>query len=128
MIDVTFLLLIFFLICSTMNQMDSVSLPPAYLGTAVNERNATVITIDGNGVDSVVYLGSSTSGTPLSADKETQETEIAKAIEQGLLNGKEQVVIRASGEIFQAEVNRIELVAASVPGIHAIHLAVREMR
>ncbi len=128
MIDITFLLLIFFIVCSSMDQMSSVTLPPAYFGTAVNERNATVITIDGSGSDSVVYLGNGTSGAPLSSDPETQEAEIAKAVEQGFLEGKEAVVLRAAGDLYQSEINRIESAVATVPGVRSVHLAVKEVK
>ena len=128
MIDVTFLLLIFFIICSTMDQSGSVQLPPAYFGTAVNERDSTVLTIDGSGMDSVVYLGGSTGGTPLSANKEMQEKEIVQAVEAGFREGKTVVVLRASGDLFQAEVNRIETAVGNVPNVKTIHIAVKETK
>ena len=49
MIDITFLLLIFFLVCSTMSQATSVKLPPARHGKGVDEKTAVIITIDGEG-------------------------------------------------------------------------------
>ncbi len=128
MIDITFLLLIFFLVCSTLDQSSSVQLPPAYFGSAVSERDSTVITVDGSGMDSVVYLDGGTSGAPLSSNKETQEKEIAKAVEDGFRDGKSTVVIRASGDLFQAEVNRIETAVGTIPGVKTIHIAVKEMK
>ena len=128
MIDVTFLLLIFFIVCSTMDQSGTVPLPPAYFGTAVNERDSTVITIDGSGMDSIVYLGGTTTGTPLSANQETQEREIIQAVESGFREGKTVVVIRACGDLFQAEVNRIETAIGSVPNVKTIHIAVKETK
>ncbi len=128
MIDITFLLLIFFIVCSTMDQSSTVQLPPAYFGSAVSERDSTVITVDGSGMDSVVYLDGGTSGTPLSSNQETQEREIAKAVEEGFREGKSTVVIRASGDLFQAEVNRIETVVGTIPGVKTIHIAVKEMK
>ncbi|MGL6196283.1 MAG: ExbD/TolR family protein [Thermoguttaceae bacterium] len=127
MIDITFLLLIFFIVCSSLDRMDSVTLPPAYFGSAVSERNATVITVDGTGSDSVVYLGAGTNGTPLGSNRETQEQEIFEAVQRGLRDGKEAVVIRASGDLYQSEINRIKNVA-SVPGIKVLHFATKEVR
>lgn len=128
MIDINFLLLIFFLVCSTFDQLNSVQLPPAYFGSAVSERDATVITVDGSGTDSVVYLGSSTSGSPLSSNKESQEQEIVQAIEEGFRSGKSVVVIRASGDLYQSEIDRIETIIGTVPGVQTIHLAVKEVK
>jgi len=126
MIDVTFLLLIFFIICTALDQSGTVQLPPAYFGTAVNERNSTVFTIDGSGMDSVVYLGVNTAGTPLSADKATQEREIVQAVEVGFREGKDVVVLRASGDLYRAEVSRIESAVGMVPNVNTIHIAVKE--
>jgi len=128
MIDMTFLLLIFFIICSTIDQASTVQLPPAYFGTSVNERNSTVLTVDGSGMDSVVYLGSSTSVAPLSANKETQEKEIIQAVEAGFQEGKTVVVIRAAGDLFRAEIHRIESAVGSVPNVSTIHIAVKETK
>lgn len=128
MIDINFLLLIFFLVCSTTDHLGSVPLPPAYFGTAVSERDATVITLDGNGPDCVVYLGASTSGTPLSLDKEKQEQEIIEAVQEGYRNGKDVVVLRANGDLFQAEVHRIETAIGTVEGVRTLHLAVKETK
>ena len=128
MIDITFLLLIFFIVCTSMDQSSSVQLPPAYFGTAVNERDSTVFTIDGSGMDSVVYLGGTTSGTPLSADKKTQEREIAQAVEEGFRDGKTVVVLRASGDLYRAEVHRIESAVGTIPNVNTIHIAVKETK
>ncbi len=128
MIDVTFLLLIFFTVCSSLDQASAVRLPPAYFGAAVNERDSTVFTVDGSGMDSVVYFGGTTSGTPFSANKETQEKEIIRAVEGGFQEGKTVVVIRASGDLYQREVHRIESAIATVPNVKTIHIAVKEMK
>ena len=62
MIDITFLLLIFFLVCSTMSQATSVKLPPARHGKGVDEQTAVIITIDGEEGEGKprVYLGDGT--------------------------------------------------------------------
>ena len=50
MIDITFLLLIFFIVCSTMSQSSAVKLPPARHGKGVDEQMAVIITVDTKGV------------------------------------------------------------------------------
>jgi len=57
MIDITFLLLIFFLVCSTPDQQGSVDLPPARYGMGVGEQDSVIITISDEGIDTApIYL------------------------------------------------------------------------
>ena len=117
MIDVVFLLLIFFVVCSTIGKTTSVQLPKAKIGVAVNPRTATVFTLSGFESDAVVYLGDGPSGKALATDRETQREEIIQAVEQGLRQGKTNVMIRADRKLHHGEVFRVESAAASVPGI-----------
>ncbi len=117
MIDIVFLLLIFFLVCSTLGKDTSVQLPPAQYGVAVNPRTSTVFTVAGFKQDATVFLGDGMTGRTLSTDKEMQEAEIIQAVEQGLKEGKTDVVIRADRRLHHGEVVRVEAIAASVPGI-----------
>lgn len=117
MIDIVFLLLIFFIVCSTMGKNTLVQLPKARYGVAVNPKTSTVLTVAGSGKDSVVYLGDGIAGRELSLDRETQEAEIIQAVEQGLKEGKTEVVIRADRKLHHGEVVRIESIATTVRGI-----------
>lgn len=117
MIDIVFLLLIFFLVCSTMGKNSVVQLPKAIYGIAVNPKTATILTIAGIESDSVVYIGDGTTGLELPADEKIQQEEIVAAVEDGLKQGKTDVVIRADKKLHHGEVVRIETIAASVPGI-----------
>ena len=117
MIDIVFLLLIFFLVCSTMGKNTLVQLPKARYGVAVNPKTSTVLTVAGSGKDAMVYLGDGTSSRELSEDREIQEAEIIQAVEQGLKEGKTGVVIRADRKLHHGEVVRVESIATSVPGI-----------
>ena len=116
MIDVVFLLLIFFIVCSTIGKVSTVQLPKAKLGVAVNPKTATVFTLTGFENDAVVYLGDGT-GQPLPTDRDVQREEIIQAVELGLRLGKTHVVIRADRKLYHGEVHRVETAAASVPGI-----------
>ena len=117
MIDIVFLLLIFFIVCSTLGKDTLVQLPKARYGVAVNPRTSTVLTLAGVERDATVYLGDGTAGKELSSDREVQEAEIIQAVEQGLKEGKTDVVIRADKKLHHGEVVRIEAIATSVPGI-----------
>jgi len=57
---------------------------------------------------------------------EKQEREIAQAIEAGFREGKDVVVLRASGDLYRAEVHRIESAVGMVPNVNTIHIAVKE--
>jgi biopolymer transport protein ExbD len=129
MIDITFLLLIFFLVCSTMDQQTAVKLPPARHGSGVDERSSVIITVEprGAGVPPAVYMGDGTSGTPLDDDHTAQEEMIIAEVEQGLLQGKPNVLIKAAMGVKHGEVSRVAAAAASVEGIR-LHMAVFEIR
>ena len=98
MIDITFLLLIFFLVCSTMDQQTDVKLPPARHGSGVDERSSVIITVDarGAGRPPAVYLGDGTAGTPLDDDHTAQEEMIIEEVEKGISGGKPNVLIKAA--------------------------------
>ena len=131
MIDITFLLLIFFLVCSTMSQSTAVPLPPARYGDGVDEQTAVIITIDGEGGEAKprVYLGDGTSGTLLPDDHETQETLIREAVETGLGTGnKTAILVKAAKAVKSADVERVSKAAA--PGTEGIRffLGVKEVQ
>ncbi len=117
MIDVVFLLLIFFVVCSTIGKNTSVHLPKAKIGVAVNPKTATVLTVDGLEDESIVYLGDGTSGRRLSHDPEQLREQIVQAVELGVREGKVNVVIKADKNLNHGEVYRVESAAGSVPGV-----------
>ena len=117
MIDVVFLLLIFFIVCSTIGKTTSVQLPTAKIGIGVNPKTATVLTLNGFENDVVVSLGEGKSAQLLAADREVQREEIIRAVERGLQQGKNNVVIKADRRLYHGEVHRVESAAATVPGI-----------
>jgi len=117
MIDVVFLLLIFFIVCSTIGKTTSVQLPKAKIGVAVNPKTATIFTLNGLEGDVVVSLGDGANAKQLAVDREIQRTEIIQAVELGLRQGKTNVVIKADRRLYHGEVFRVESAAAAVPGI-----------
>ena len=82
MIDITFLLLIFFLVASKMDESADVDLPPAHHGKAVVNQQAVNLIVKKAGADKIqVTTGH---GKMLSGDSETQENEIAQYVANGL--------------------------------------------
>jgi biopolymer transport protein ExbD len=117
MIDITFLLLIFFLVCSTMDRQNAVPLPPAYYGTGISEKDAVIITMAGEENHPTVYLGDGTGGAPLPEDRRQQERSVIEAVETGLQEGRSMVLIKAAKGIQHGEVSRISSAAGQVEGI-----------
>lgn len=127
MIDIVFLLLIFFMVCSTMENQNTVALPPAQFGSAVSMRNATIITLAGEGPDMVVYIGDGTDGEPLPNDRALQEDMVANAVEAAVREGRTAVLIKASKRLHWGPISRIEAAATRIEGV-TLHKAVHEER
>ncbi len=127
MIDITFLLLIFFLVCSTADQDTTIELAKARHGKGVSERNSVIITISDEGIDSApVYLADGMIGEPLPNDPEQQQDMIAEAVEKGRREqNKDNVIIKADRNVAHREVARVIKAVSHVPGAK-IFLAVLE--
>lgn len=128
MIDITFLLLIFFLVCSTPDQKSSIELPSARHGKGVGEREAVIITLSDEGADSApVYLADGKiDSARLPEGGEQQRDLIVEAIEKARRqDGKENVIIKADRNVAAREVARIIKAVSAVEGTK-IHLAVLE--
>ncbi len=130
MIDITFLLLIFFIVCSTLSESSSVKLPPARHGKGVDEQMAVIITIDGEGGEEKprIYLGDGTTGEALPDDHETQEKMIGEAVELGLGEGKMTILVKAAGGVKAGDVERISIAAASMAEGSSFYLGVVEVQ
>lgn len=128
MIDCVFLLLIFFLVCSTLSKMISVQLPPARHGRGVDEQVSVIITIDGEGGQTKprVYLGDGTAGEPLPDDHQTQERLITEAVEQGIQSGKSAILIKAARAVKSGDVERVAAAAGAAAGGLSFNIGVFE--
>jgi len=105
MIDITFLLLIFFLVSSRMSAEQAVDLPKARHGGLVAGKESVIIIMRrGSGDQADVRQAD---GTPFSVDTEQQNAEIAQYVQAGLDAGKKHVIIRAEGSVRQGEVGRV---------------------
>ncbi|MCA9265662.1 MAG: biopolymer transporter ExbD, partial [Planctomycetales bacterium] len=106
MIDITFLLLIFFLVASKMDPDAQLVLPKARNGTAVAEATSVMITMTpGEGDTAFIYKGDGNDNSLLlsSADPADQEAELVDYIETGFDAGKTQVVIKAEKDVKHRE-------------------------
>ena len=134
MIDITFLLLIFFLVCSTPDAETAIDLPKARYGKGVGEHNSVMITIskettldeDGN-EHAPVYLADGRIEQDRLTDSYDQQAELIRAaVERGKQDeAKENVLIKADRDVAHREVARVIKAASKVEGMQ-IHLAVLE--
>ena len=128
MIDITFLLLIFFLVSSKMDQDAAVDLPPAKNGMGV-VNNQSVLLILRKGQDRRALISNGGGREfPLSSSLESQEDEITKYVQDELLAGdKFSIIIKAEKEVSHGEVSRVTKAAgkAATDSIQ-LHLAVME--
>ncbi len=127
MIDVTFLLLIFFLVSSVPEVQAALDLPKAEHGVGVGKRAALVISVaepeEGAGVS--VYFADQKSGEPIVGGREAQETAVRRAVEAALGSGTTDVLIQAERHVRHRDVVRI-VRAATMPGIQ-VSIAVTEL-
>jgi biopolymer transport protein ExbD len=129
MIDITFLLLIFFLVCSIPDPQTAIELPKARYGEGVGEKNSVIITLGDEGIDSApIYLADGKIGQPIEGTLDQQALLIRAAIEKGKYDQempKENVLIKADRNVAHRDVARVIKSASKVEGMK-IHLAVME--
>lgn len=128
MIDMTFLLLIFFLVCATPESLARVDLPKAKYGRGVGQENVVILTVGAEGVETApVYLadGKIEAGR-LPDDPEEQRRLIGEAVSKGLNDDrKEGVLIKADRDVAHREVARVIKAVSQIEGAK-IFLAVLE--
>jgi biopolymer transport protein ExbD len=110
MIDITFLLLIFFLVASKMGQEVGLALPQARNGTAVTEKTSAVVCLTSEEPGPArIYLGGEANQASRvdSTDLSQQDQAVTSYVNQELANGKQQVIIRADKAVHHRDVNRI---------------------
>jgi biopolymer transport protein ExbD len=111
MIDMVFLLLIFFLVASKIDESTTVKLPPARRGVSIAQENAIVVILKKGIGNSIVVARRD--GTPFSSDLQTQEEEIAAYVEAGMSGSApferpmDTVILKAEGNIKEGDVNRV---------------------
>ena len=113
MIDVTFLLLIFFMVASTMQPTAENDIPPAKHGVGIETEHSTIISIrlpDADDSAPIIYLGEAGS---VPADV----NEIADYVRRGVDKGRLRVIIKADRSVQHGFVQRVARAANTVDGI-----------
>ena len=129
MIDIVFLLLIFFVVCSKMDPTQMGSIPDAQNGQAVSAKDSAVVFIEPAGEDRVMLFRGDRS--ELSSDEETQAAQLVEYIDQELKTTigrpKNHVMIMGDAEVRVGEVTRIQkIIGDNFPDVEWTYIAVKE--
>lgn len=119
MIDCTFLLLIFFIVCSRPDAQEAIRLAQAHHGVAVSAKRATIITIAESGRETPpVYLADGKiADKQLPDDLAQQAARIQQAVQEAVNEGKADVLIKAEKGVPHRDVARVTAAASRVEGI-----------
>ncbi|MHC2066685.1 ExbD/TolR family protein [Bremerella sp. T1] len=139
MIDITFLLLIFFIVTSNLQQQTAAQMPEAKHGTTVSSLDSAVITLTAEGTEgrATVYLGDGISAESRAEDNDLnqQEDEITDFVERSFAGRiesgvpKRHLLIKADGKVPYGEVERVALAATRsgvVDTVERLYLGVQE--
>jgi biopolymer transport protein ExbD len=125
MIDIVFLLLIFFLVTSKMTAEETPPLPKARHGIVVPAKESVVIVMKRGTVTQAEVKKSD--GVLFSTDPEQQAAEIAQYVSDGIDAGKKHVIIRAEGTVRHGEIGRVsKAISDSLGEGEVINIAVME--
>ena len=119
MIDVVFLLLIFFMVTSTMQATPDVEVPPAQYGLGVEKEHATVITVK------KPESGGETGTIELRGGRTATLDDVRREIEEALQAGRTKAIVRADRETPHGFVQEVIRTVDSVEGIE-FYIEVRD--
>jgi len=125
MVDLVFMMNIYFLVTFVTVAMGQLNLPMAKHVAPLDAESAVIFTLtrtlDGKGVN--VYLGDSDKAEPI-VEAAQQEKQIQAAVEQGKADGKTEVLLKAEKKVRLADLFRIST-AATAEGMK-LHVGVLE--
>ena len=129
MIDITFLLLIFFIVCSTMDPTKIGTIPEADQGLAISSKDSAVIFINPAGKDKVALFRMD--GSEFSTDEEIQATEIVEyitsEIEKSEGRDKQYIMLFGDADVQVNHVTRIQkIIGDAFEDIESTYIAVKE--
>lgn len=127
MIDLVFMMNIFFLVTMVSAALEEINLPSSKHCVAADGEASVIVSIlesPDSGGAGLVFLGEASSGEPLET-LDDQEREIKIAVEEGVELKKTTFLIKAERNVSLRDVARIGGLAASVQGVE-LKLAVIE--
>lgn len=120
MIDVTFLLLIFFMVTSTMQATPDLDVPPTRHGEGVDKTLSSEITITASktlGGEATITLDG----------RQASLEEVKGYVMEGAQQGKMNAIIMADREVPEGVVMEVEKIIAEIDGM-ALHVGVRDKK
>lgn len=124
MVDIVFLLLIFFILATKIVRGPQVNLPEAYNGKVFAEKDFVIVIMQKGSGDTASVMN--IDGGAFSTDVDQQESELGQYIESGLAEGKSQVLVKSDGEVKYGEVERIrQAIAKMLDEGQSVHIAVK---
>lgn len=126
MVDLVFMMNIFFLITAVGAALAEIDLPSARHVVAADRDSSVVLTLlaAGDRGAGLLHIGDGQAGEPLS-DVQLQERAVREAVEAGVREHKNTVIIKAEKKVRVRDVARIAAVAMGVRGTE-LRLAVME--
>jgi biopolymer transport protein ExbD len=129
MIDITFLLLIFFVVCSTMDPTKIGTIPEAENGLAVSAKDSAVIFINPGPGEEVILT--TPENKEFSRDEDAQVAEIVEYItselEKSIGRSKQHVMLFGDENIKVGQVTRIQrIIGDAFEDIEQTYIAVKE--
>jgi biopolymer transport protein ExbD len=123
MIDLVFLLLIFFLVSSIPDQQTAIDLPSAAHGGSVSQVHSVLFTVADSG--SVYAADGRVPGKELPDDAQARRAKVRELVEAGVREDKTDVVIKGDKNVAHREIAELIKSVSQVNGIK-IHLAVMD--
>jgi biopolymer transport protein TolR len=133
MIDMTFQLLIFFLVTFKSDPSGGVTLPKAKFGDVIPAKNAIMVSIKKGEADNpLIYKGKATDLDKVikTDDLKDQETQLEEYIaeESARDPNKTYIMIVAGKDVKYKDVKRVALVAGRIAEIQQLYVAVLEVK
>lgn len=130
MIDITFLLLIFFVVASKMDPSQTGNIPEAQNGLAISAKDSAIIFIEPAGGDAPAIL-KRRDQSEFSKDEEAQAAEIVQYItdelEKSISKNKDQVMLLGDGEVKVREITRVQkIIGDEFTDMKFTYIAVKE--
>jgi biopolymer transport protein ExbD len=130
MIDITFLLLIFFVVASKMDPSQTGNIPDADNGLAISAKDSAIIFIEPAGGDAPAILRRRDK-SEFSKDEEAQANEIVEYItdelEKSISKNKDQVMLLGDGQVKVSEITRVQkIIGDEFKDMQFTYIAVKE--
>ena len=127
MVDLVFMMNIFFLITTVGAALAEIDLPKARHCTAADPSTSVIVTIidGGSSGGCLVFLGDRREGTAL-VDAEEQEQAVRTAVQDGVRDNLDTVLIKAEKSVRLRDIRRVAAAAGTGEGM-ALKLAVKEV-